>query len=240
MTRFPDITLHYFDIRGRGQFLRALLHHRNIPFQDERIVLKADNSNWPEIRKDRNTSGQFQKLPALQWDKLMLNETLVILDFLQEQMGDNAHLSEQERPRHSMLTSSAYLDLMRPCIDLIWSDIFYPGTNVPATTAFMKWRIEMHLATVNQTLEEWDWLNGLPERPVMASDAVLWEALDMLRLTFDDHISFEELDALAGFYDDCPGAATFKQLLAEKHLNITGRPGEAEALIIIHNSLAES
>lgn len=240
MAETNEITLTYFDLRGRAQFIRGLLTHREVPFIDKRIVLKADNSNWPEIRKDRSSSGPFQKVPTLLWGELMLNEVLVILDFLSEKLGDKERLSEQDRARHGMLSSSAFLDIITPCINLIWSDIFYPGTDVPATTAFMKRRLEMHLATVNQTLEEWNWLSALQERPVMAADAVLWEALDMLRLTFDDHVSFEELEALAGFYEDCPGAASFKKLLKAKHLNITGRPGEADALLVIHNSLTES
>jgi hypothetical protein len=74
----------------------------------------------------------------------------------------------------------------------------------------------------------------------MSSDAVLWEALDVVRLTFDEHVSFDDLDALSAFYDECPGAATFKHLLSAKPMTITGRPGEPDALMVIHESLAEN
>ncbi len=237
MPEDTEITLHYFDVRGRGQFIRGLLTHRDIPFSDDRIKLNADNSNWPDIRSNRAVSGDFQKLPALQWDDLILNEVLVILDFIQEKLGDNALLDERTRAQHAMLRSSAFLDLLTPCINLIWCDIFHPGTNVADATAVLKRRIQMHLATVNQTMEQWGWLNAMNDREVMVADAVLWEALDVIRLTFDDKVSFDDLDALATFYDACPGAATFKKLLALKPSTITARPGEAQALIAIHESL---
>lgn len=240
MAAYPEITLRYFNVRGRGQFIRGLMTHRGIPFIDERIHLKADNSDWPAIRQDRNISGDFQKLPTLQWGDIMINEVLVILGFLQHKLGDESFLSEEEALRHNMLTSSALMDLVTPCINLIWSDVFNPGADVAGTTAFMKRRLEMHLATVNQTLDQWQWLQGMGDRPVMAADAVLWEALDMVRLTFDDHVSFDELDALTAFYDECDGAGTFKKLLKETPVNITGRPGEPDALAIIHNTMIES
>ena len=73
----------------------------------------------------------------------------------------------------------------------------------------------------------------------MAAEAVLWEALDVIRLTFDDHVSFEELNVLSEFYDTCAGAEIYKELLAQKPQHITGRTGEADALMLIHNSLVE-
>ena len=95
----------------------------------------------------------------------------------------------------------------------------------------------MHLATVNQTLQQWGWLNAMKNREVMVADAVLWEALDMIRLTFNGKVSLDDFEALATFYESCPGATTFKQLLALKPSTITARPGEAEALLAIQESL---
>lgn len=239
-SEMPELLFRYFDIRGRGQFIRGLLQHRGLPFQDERIVLSADNANWPDIRSDRKTSGYFQKMPTLQCGDILLNEVLVILNFLQDKLGDSDLLDSNTTRQHAMLGSSAFLDLLTPCINLIWCDVFHPGTDVAAATAILKRRLAMHLASVNQTLDEWQWLDHMPARPVMAADAVLWEALDVIRLTFDDHVSFEELECLATFYDDCPGAPTFRKLLSARHLNITGRPGEPAALQLIHESLASS
>lgn len=239
MADFPPVTLHYFDLRGRGQFIRALLSHHQVPFTDDRIVLAKDNSNWPQVRGDRNVTGDFQKVPFLQWDDFRLNEVLVILEFLDSTLADPDDFTDLEWLRHRQLTSSAFLDVLVSCINLIWCDVFHPETNVASATGILKRRVGMHLATLNQTLTEWQWPDAMADRPVMASDAVLWEALDVVRLTFDEHVSFDELDALSTFYDDCPGAPTFKKLLAQKPMTITGRPNEPDALAIIHDSLAD-
>lgn len=238
MPDYPEITLHYFDLRGRGQFIRGLLSHREVPFTDDRIVLDKDNGNWPALRADRDVTGDFQKLPFLHWGDVRLNEVLVILDFLDRTLG-GVPPDGPDWWRHRQLASSAFLDLLVPCVNLIWCDVFHPDTNVAAATAILQRRMGMHLATVNHTLEQWQWTAALNDRPVMAADAVLWEALDVIRLTFDEHVSFDDLDQLSAFYDDCPGAGTFKKLLAVKPQNITGRPGEPDALAIIHDSLAD-
>ena len=240
MADFPPVTLHYFDLRGRGQFIRALLSHHQVPFTDDRVKLAKDNSNWPQVRGDRGVTGDFQKLPFLQWDDIRLNEVLVILEFLDSTLNDPDDFSDIEWLRHRQLASSAFLDLLVSCINLIWCDVFHPETNVAAATAIVKRRMEMHLATLDQTLAEWEWTATLADRPVMASDAVLWEALDVIRLTFDEHVSFDELDMLSTFYDECPGAVTFRKLLSRKSMTITGRPGEPDALAVIHESLADN
>jgi len=89
MADYPEITFNYFDLRGRGQFIRAMLEFHGVPYEDNRIVLSKDNSNWPEIRNDRLVTGDFQKVPFLQWGEFRLNETLVILEFLDKQLGPN-------------------------------------------------------------------------------------------------------------------------------------------------------
>jgi hypothetical protein len=239
MSDYPAISFHYFDLRGRGQFIRGLLHHHQVPFTDERIALANDNKNWPVIRQNRDLTGDFQKLPFLLWGDIRLNEVLVILDFLDRKLGNAAHLNDLDWLQHRQLASSAFLDLLVACINLIWSDVFHPEANLSATTAILKRRMEAHLVTVNQTLDEWEWNRKMADRPVTASDAVLWEALDVIRLTFDDQVSFDDLESLSVFYDKCAGAESFKELLAKKPMTITGRPGEADALIVIHNSLSE-
>jgi hypothetical protein len=210
-----------------------------VPFTDDRIVLDKHNSNWPVLRDNRDITGDFQKLPFLHWGDNRLNEVLVILDFLDHTLG-GVDPDSSAWLQHRQLASSAFLDLLVPCINLIWCDVFHPETNVPAATAILKRRMEMHLTTVNHTLEQWRWTDSLSDRPVMAADAVLWEALDLIRLTFDEHVSFDELATLSTFYDECPGADTFKQLLSVKTQNITGRPGEVDALTVIHDSLADN
>ena len=237
MTDLPTITLRYFDVRGRGQFIRALLTHREIPFTDERVSLSDDLSSWQETRQDRTVSGAFQKMPTLAWGDIMVSEVLVILEFLQQKLGDEALLGEKEDLNHDMLRSSAYLDLLRPCIDLIWCDIFNPGVDVAQTTQVVKGRLAMHLATVNQTLKNWDWNKKAQDRPVMGADCLLWEALDAITLTFANTVAIADFSELYDFYCNSPGTNTFKRLLNENPNTLTARPGEAQALARIHSSL---
>jgi glutathione S-transferase len=238
MMHFPAITLLYFDVRGRGQFIRHLLTQRGVPFHDARVVLPGgDRTAWLELRKDRVRTGAFQKLPTLQWGDMLVGETLVILDFLHEKLGDAALLGEQRSLQHRMLASSAFLDLLTPCISLIWSDVFNPGVDLGKSAQTIRGRMQLHLATMEQTLTEWQWLEQMHTRPVTAADAVLWEALDMVERTFAGTLNLQQYPQLARFLQDCPGAVTFRRLLQEKPLTITARPGEAQVLETLHAAL---
>ena len=53
----------------------------------------------------------------------------------------------------------------------------------------------------------------------MGADAVLREALDVIRETFDGGVSLEPYATLADFYIGCPGSGTFRALLR-------GQPGD--------------
>ncbi len=234
MQEKAEITLRYFDVRGRAQFVRGLLTHRDVAFTDQRIHLNEDLSSWrTRDREDRSISGSFQKLPTLEWNGLMVSEILVILNFLHQRLGDAGTLTDERNLQHSMLVSSAFLDLLTPCINLIWSDVFNPGADVPKATAIARGRLELHLKTVDETLSNWSWFVDLNQRNVMAADAVLWEALDVIRETFAGAIKLDGFDTLAAFYERCPGRDTFRSLLEQHPATITARPGEAEALAII-------
>lgn len=239
MSPNPAVTLHYFDVRGRGQFIRALLTQRGVAFRDERVVLNGDRALWMKLRPQRERTGAFQKLPVLQWDDLLLGETLVILDFLHEQLGDAAQLGSRFTLRHRMLASSVFLDLLTPCINLIWCEVFNPGVDIGKAAAVLKGRLQLHLATVNQTLGEWQWNAALATRPVTGADALLWEALDVIRLTFATTLDWQQLPELARFMQECPGASTFRQLLDAQPMTITARPGEAQVLAGLHAALQQ-
>lgn len=238
MSHFPAITLLYFDVRGRGQFIRHLLTQRGVAFRDERVVLPGgDRSVWLELRKDRARTGAFQKLPTLQWGDTLVGETLVIADFLLEKLGDAARLGAERSLQHRMLTSSAFLDLLTPCITLIWSDVFNPGVDLGKSAQTIRGRMQMHLATIEQTLAEWQWVEQMDTRPVTCADAMLWEALDMVERTFAGTLNLQQYAQLARFMQDCPGVATFQGLLQAKPLTLTARPGEAQVLETLHAAL---
>jgi glutathione S-transferase len=101
----PHIKLSYFDVRGRGQFLRYYLRCREIPFEDARVPVTPDFASWQAVREDRTITGPFQKLPLLHWGDRVVAETTVIAAFLHEVSGDAARLSAEENRRHSMLIS---------------------------------------------------------------------------------------------------------------------------------------
>lgn len=239
MTHTPAITLHYFDVRGRGQFIRALLTQRGIAFHDERVVLNGDRALWLKLREERARTGAFQKLPTLQWDGQLVGETLVILDFLHDKLGDAALLGAERSLQHRMLASSAFLDLLTPCINLIWCEVFNPGVDIAQAAAVLKGRLQLHLATIDRTLAEWQWNAQLQQRPVTGADAVLWEALDVLQQTFAGTLDWQQHGELAYFMQHCPGAATFRALLEARPLTITARPGEAAVLQKLHAALLQ-
>jgi glutathione S-transferase len=234
----PDVTLRYFNARGRAQFLRYYLRARNIAFTDERVALSADFAAWAAMRDDRMRTGPFQKLPVLDWHGVMIAETLVIAAFLHRSSGDDGRLSDQENLRHAMLASSVYGDLMVQIGILIWSDIAFPGVDVSALTARTLDRIRKHLASLERTLAEWQWLAGLKTRPLMLADCILWEELDVARLVFGEHLQLERHATLAQFHRECPSRPVFEQLLAEYPCQISGRPGEAQAIANFHGILA--
>ena len=240
MIHTPAVTLRYFDVRGRGQFIRHLLTHRGVPFHDERVMLGNERSLWLELRKDRARTGAFQKLPILQWGDMLVGETLIITDFLHEKLGDAALLGFERSLQHRMLASSAFLDLLTPCITLIWSEVFNPGVDLAKATQTIKGRMQLHLASVEQTLVDWQWVAQMHTRPVTGADAVLWEALDLVERTFAGSMNLPQYPQLARFREECPGAATFRSLLQERPLTITARPGEAEALETIHAALGSA
>jgi glutathione S-transferase len=68
------ITVSYFDIRGRAEAIRLLLHYVKIPFVDHRFHF----SEWPELKSNY----EFQQVPALQIGKTTFVQTNSILRHL--------------------------------------------------------------------------------------------------------------------------------------------------------------
>jgi hypothetical protein len=238
MTDLPKITLRYFNARGRGQFLRYYLLHRNVPFEDERVPLSAGFSEWQAIRPDRKVAGPFHKLPVLHWGDRMIAETMVIHAFLHEALGDRAKLSEDDRLREAMLASSAYNDVVIPVAMLIWADIMFKGLDLPTFAKGALQRVQNNLTSLDETVREWNWFARSRERPVMVLDCLLWEAIDFAMRAFGARLNLDNAAALTRFYAECPGRVTFERLLREHPCQLTGRPGEAQALDGIERALA--
>jgi len=236
----PKITLRYFDARGRAQFLRNYFACRGIEYEDERVPLSADFSEWMAIRGDRSITGPLQRLPILHWNDRMLPETWVIASFLHEQCGDAAVLNESQNLNHQVLVSTLCIDLMLPLGMLIWSERMYPGSDQGAAAKQSFDRIKHYLSVLNTALEEWRWLDESSGRPVLLADCLLWDGLSTAQLVFGEYLRIEDTPTLARFFKECPGRRAFENLLSAHPCQITGTPSEAEVLPRIRARLAEA
>ena len=238
MPNYPRIQLKYFDARGRAQFLRYFLLCRDIPFEDDRVSLAAGFEAWQAIRPDRTITGPFQKLPVLGWGDRMIAETTVIASFLHRTLGDAGLLTEVESLRHEMLISSVYIDLMVWIVILLWSEVRFPDADLGTTSKQVLERIHSHLAVLDRTLIEWQWLKRAAARPVMVADCILWDQINAAHHVFGGKLGLDATPTLARFYRDCPGREAFERLLHAKPCPITARPGEAECVARIHELVA--
>lgn len=238
MANYPRIELKYFDVRGRAQFLRYFLLCREVPFEDDRVSLAAGFEAWQAIRPDRTVTGPFQKLPVLRWGDRLIAETTVIASFLHHMSGDAGRLSESENLQHEMLISSVHVDLMMAIALFVWSEVAFAGADFGTSSKRTLERIQSHLAVLDRTLVEWQWLERAVARPVMVADCILWDQINCAQHVFGDNLGLDATPTLARFYRDCPGRETFERLIQAKPCQITGRPGEAECVARIRELVA--
>jgi glutathione S-transferase len=229
MPNVPPVVLRYFDCRGRAQFIRYYFACRELEHTDERVALSPGFEAWQAIRNDRARAGAFHKLPVLHWGDRLLSETLVIKAFLHRVSGDEELLSDGESSQHAMLASSIYNDLMTPIGMLIWADLMFNGVDLGNLARQYLARIRTHLASLDRTLEEWDWCRVAAKRPIMLVDCLLWEELDVAQHVFGEHIRLHEFATLSRAYQESAGRATFERLLASRPASITGRGLASEA-----------
>lgn len=230
MAAYPTIALKYFDCRGRAQFIRYYLSCRDIPFEDDRVPLSADFAEWREIRDSRSIVGPFHKLPVLRWAERLIAETTVIGGFLHEASGDAKSLSDDENLRHTMLISSAYVDLMMPRGILLWADGMLPGVELGALATRTLERIRSQLLALDRTLVEWRWLDRGAGPAVAVADCMLWEEISATRHVFGEALNLDGMPAVRRFFEECPGRPAFERVLATRPCQLTGRPGEAAVI----------
>lgn len=222
----PPITLRYFDARGRAQFMRYYFRARKVTFTDDRVPVTPDLAAWRALRDDRSRTGPFHKLPVLTWGERFIAETLLIASFLHEASGDAKALSDDDNLRHGMLTSSLVFDVMNPIALLLWCELAYPGADLDAAAKRTLERVQLHLRSIEQSLNEWRWLDKARNRRVMLADCLLWEELNVAQHVFGPRLSLAEMPMLARFYEAFPARATCEALLAERPCAVTARPEE--------------
>merc|ERR1712226_1597371 len=83
----PMVKLSYFDLEGRGELVRLLLHAGNIDFEDFRFGF----ADWPKIKP--NTP--FGSVPVLTWDGEEMAQTMAIVRFSMMVALDFLHAPEE-------------------------------------------------------------------------------------------------------------------------------------------------
>ena len=76
----PTVKLSYFDIQGRAEIIRILLHAGNIDFEDQRIPFDG----WPDHNLGMFPAGS---VPVLYWDGEELLESMAITRFVAMKAG---------------------------------------------------------------------------------------------------------------------------------------------------------
>ena len=238
MSQNPKIVLRYFEARARAQFLRAWFDVRGIEYEDDRIPLDEGFASWMAVRDDRSRTGPMQRLPVLHFGDELIPETTVIANFVHRKLGDSDALTEQQNLHHEILISICNIDLMFPLTMLIWADVMFAGIDLPAFARRSFERIDRNLDVLEQAVDEWGWVAGMESRPVTVADCMLWEDLDRTRSVFGTHLSFETKPLLERFHQEHPGKASFERTLAARPCQISGRPGESDAIGQIRTLLA--
>merc|ERR1711963_559360 len=77
--KMPMVKLTYFDLEGRGELIRLLLHAGNIDFEDFRFGF----GEWPKHKP--NTP--FGSVPVLHWDGEEMAQTMAIVRFVARKVG---------------------------------------------------------------------------------------------------------------------------------------------------------
>ena len=109
----PMVKLVYFDLEGRGELIRLLLHAGNIDFEDFRFGF----ADWPKLKP----TTPFGSVPVLFWDGEEMAQTMAMVRFVARKVG-MAGKSDMEFFKADMVACH---------FDEIWSKL--PGMRFAAT-----------------------------------------------------------------------------------------------------------
>merc|ERR1711971_1311222 len=88
-SNMPMVKLTYFDLEGRGELIRLLLHAGNIDFEDFRFGF----ADWPKHKP----STPFGSVPVLHWDGEEMAQTMAIVRFVARKVGMRFAKTQEDR-----------------------------------------------------------------------------------------------------------------------------------------------
>jgi len=77
------IVLHYFNIRGRAEPIRLMLHYGGVPFEDKTINFEQ----WGEKKKNNEYRGPLDQLPFVEIDDEIICETVALVRLAAHKVG---------------------------------------------------------------------------------------------------------------------------------------------------------
>ena len=142
MSQIPSsVSLRYFDITGRAQPLRDLLHDASVDFEDIRESRASGiDGSWAQKSSDPQMGGPFGTLPVLQWGDVQVAQTEAIAWFLGQHLGYGGSNIETSA-RVMALCSAAHQDLVQPLGMLLWQPVMYPNIDLKMPAGLMLDRI---------------------------------------------------------------------------------------------------
>eukprot|EP00283_Hemiselmis_rufescens_P024806 CAMPEP_0173437258 /NCGR_PEP_ID=MMETSP1357-20121228/17927_1 /TAXON_ID=77926 /ORGANISM="Hemiselmis rufescens, Strain PCC563" /LENGTH=266 /DNA_ID=CAMNT_0014402427 /DNA_START=12 /DNA_END=812 /DNA_ORIENTATION=- len=233
----PNVTLRYFDSRGRAQGIRYALKDAEVEFKDERVSLQhIISGNWFNLKADPNISGPFGVLPVLHWDSYCIGQTEAIAGYLYHKLGHGEGLSLEESATSAALVSCAHQDVIVMCLQVL---------NVVGTAPDLKdeqigQAVQSCTVRMNGILPRLEKLVGgkdffLKDAPVMG-DYCIYDALDQAKLILGDSV-LDPHPGLKAFMDRMANRPNIAKYVAsgERPLFLTGAPQEAQILQKIQN-----
>ena len=78
-----SLKLVYFDLYGRAEGIRLMLHSAKVEFEDFRVT-RAD---WPQYKKDHADELEWDQIPVLYHDGKQINQSIPIFKYLGKLYG---------------------------------------------------------------------------------------------------------------------------------------------------------
>jgi len=203
-----SLTLTYFDVRGRAEPSRLILHAAGAKFTDKRV-----KDDWKEI-KPTLPWGQMPVLEVEQdGKKTVLHESFAIHRFLARRFGFMG-ATELEAAEIDALVEDV-IDIYRPMMAIR----FGPGSDEEKKEKFGKFfkdeLVAQWLPKFDKALGKEDWFVG---SRVSLADIVFFNLLDGIknRTGADAFKAFPKLDALAHRVAAIPGIAAWLKARPEE------------------------